>query len=61
MGGAQVSPRHGNFIVNAGGATAADVRALADEVRRRVACAFGVELREEIIYVGEWPGRYEDA
>lgn len=53
-GGCAVSPRHGNFIVNLGSGTAADVRALADEVRRRVHLQFGVMLEEEVLYVGEW-------
>ncbi len=56
VGGAQVSPRHGNFIVNTGGATASDVRTLADMVRSRVFDAMGVRLEEEALYVGDWPG-----
>lgn len=54
VGGARVSERHANFLVNAGGATAADIRSLAAEVRRRVRDRFGVELQEEVLYVGEW-------
>jgi UDP-N-acetylmuramate dehydrogenase len=53
VGGAQVSPRHANFIVNADRATAADVRALIDTVRRAVKEKFGVELELEIWQVGE--------
>jgi UDP-N-acetylmuramate dehydrogenase len=49
VGGAEVSPVHGNFIVNMGGATAANVLALADEVRRRVRDASGVVLEREVI------------
>ncbi|MCX6359267.1 MAG: UDP-N-acetylmuramate dehydrogenase [Armatimonadetes bacterium] len=56
VGGAQVSPRHGNFIVNTGGATASDVRVLASLVRDRVSDAMGVRLEEEVLYVGDWPG-----
>lgn len=56
LGGAQVSPRHGNFIVNTGGATASDVRGLADLVRGRVFGGMGVRLEEEALYVGDWPG-----
>lgn len=55
IGGAQVSPRHANFIVNVGAATAADVLALIDLIRRRVCEQFGVELSPEILFVGEWP------
>jgi len=54
IGGARVSPSHGNFIVNDGGATARDVRALVERCRAGVRERFGVELREEIVYLGEW-------
>ncbi|MCL6429554.1 MAG: UDP-N-acetylmuramate dehydrogenase [Anaerolineae bacterium] len=53
-GGAQVSPRHANFIVNLGVATAEDVRALLEEVRETVEARFGVRLELEIELVGEW-------
>ena len=48
VGGAQVSPMHGNYIVNDGGATAADVRALIDHVRTTVRDRFGIDLRLEV-------------
>lgn len=51
-GGALVSPKHGNFIVNVGGATAADVLALIELVRETVLRAFGVELVPEIEIIG---------
>jgi UDP-N-acetylmuramate dehydrogenase len=47
-GGAVVSPRHANFVVNEGGASAADVLGLVDEVRERVRAATGVELDLEV-------------
>jgi UDP-N-acetylmuramate dehydrogenase len=47
-GRAVVSPRHANFVVNEGGATAADVLGLLDEVRGRVRAATGVELELEV-------------
>jgi len=47
-GQALVSPKHGNFIVNRGGACAADVLALIQEVRARVADRFGLELELEV-------------
>lgn len=54
IGGAQVAPFHGNIIINTGGATAQDVRALIelveDEVRRRL----GFRLEREVLLVGEW-------
>jgi UDP-N-acetylmuramate dehydrogenase len=51
-GGAQVSPTHANFIVNDGSASAAQIRALVDRCKAAVRDRFGVELREEIVYVG---------
>ena len=49
IGGARVSDRHANFFVNAGHATAADMLALIQDVRRRVRERYGVELEEEVI------------
>jgi len=51
-GRARVSTTHANFIVNEGGATASDVRALIERCKRDVRERFGVELREEIVLVG---------
>ena len=51
-GGARVSTAHGNFIVNDGGATAADIKRLIDRCKAAVRDRFGVELREEIVYLG---------
>jgi len=51
-GHARVSTAHANFIVNEGGATAADIRALIELCRTRVQEKFGVTLREEIVYLG---------
>lgn len=53
-GGATVSPVHANFVVNAGGARARDVAVLSERIRRGVADRFGVELREEIVRLGEF-------
>ena len=53
IGGARVSPTHGNFIVNEGHATARDIRQLIARCRDAVRARFGVELREEIVYLGE--------
>lgn len=53
-GGAQVSPRHANFIINAGGASAADVRQLIGTVQAGVYNAFGIDLIPEILYLGEF-------
>ncbi len=51
-GGAQVSMKHANFIVNRAGASAADVLELIKRVKRAVKDAFGVELQREIVLVG---------
>ena len=48
VGGAQVSEKHAGFVINRGGATAADVRALLDAVRATVLEKYGVELEPEI-------------
>jgi UDP-N-acetylmuramate dehydrogenase len=52
IGGALISPRHANFIENAGGATSADCLALMAEARRRVHDRFGVELEHEVQFLG---------
>ena len=51
-GGAQVSEKHCNFLINTGDATAADIEALGEEVRARVKAKSGVELEWEIKRVG---------
>jgi UDP-N-acetylmuramate dehydrogenase len=55
-GGAMVSEKHCNFLINTGAATAADIEALGEEVRRRVKAATGVTLEWEIRRIGV-PGR----
>ncbi len=52
-GGAQMSPKHSNFLVNTGGATAADLEGLGEEVRKKVFLHSGIELEWEIKRVGE--------
>jgi UDP-N-acetylenolpyruvoylglucosamine reductase len=52
IGGAQISPRHANFIENADGARAADAVALMAEARRRAREQFGVELEHEVVFLG---------
>ena len=52
MGGAQVSEKHCNFLLNLGSATSAEIEGLGEEVRRRVRAASGVELEWEIQRVG---------
>lgn len=53
IGGAQVSERHANFIVNCGCATAADFCRLIEAVRERVLSDSGIALKEEIRYIGD--------
>jgi UDP-N-acetylenolpyruvoylglucosamine reductase len=53
IGGAIISPRHGNFIENAGGATAAEAIALMAEARQRVLDRFGVVLEREVELLGD--------
>lgn len=52
VGGAEVSVKHANFLINRGDATAADIEALGEEVRRRVRAHAGVQLDWEIRRVG---------
>ena len=52
MGGAQISPRHANFIENAGEARTADAVALMGEARRRAREQFGVALQHEVEFLG---------
>ena len=54
IGGAEVSTLHANFIVNAGGATAKDILELSAFVQERVAEKFGIQLKREIILLGEF-------
>ena len=54
-GGARVSEKHTNFLINAGTATAADIEGLGEDVRRRVFEKFGVKLEWEIRRIGRPP------
>lgn len=53
IGGAQVSEKHANFIVNTGDATAADIENLINEVRQTVAAQTGVQLHPEVRIIGD--------
>ena len=53
LGGAQVSPKHANFIVNEGAATAADLEALIAQVQKTVETKFGIRLVPEVRVIGE--------
>jgi UDP-N-acetylmuramate dehydrogenase len=54
LGGAQMSPMHSNFLINAGGATAADLESLGEQVRKKVYQSSGITLEWEIMRVGEF-------
>ncbi len=54
LNGAEISAKHANFIVNRGGASAADIRALMDMARERVQNQFGITLEPEIRVMGEF-------
>ncbi|MDR7123922.1 UDP-N-acetylmuramate dehydrogenase [Pseudotabrizicola sp. 4114] len=53
LGGAQMSQMHSNFLINAGGATAADLENLGEEVRKKVFQTSGITLEWEIMRIGE--------
>jgi len=52
IGGAQISPKHANFIENTGTATSADCVELLLEARRRAHAEYGVELEHEVVFAG---------
>jgi UDP-N-acetylmuramate dehydrogenase len=54
IGGASVSEKHANFLVNDRKGTASDLRRLADRVRAEVSRRTGVLLQEEVVYLGDW-------
>jgi UDP-N-acetylmuramate dehydrogenase len=60
IGGAIVSPTHGNFIVNMGAATATDIRRLIERCRSVVRDRFDVTLEDEIVYLGQFEPGSED-
>ena len=54
VGGAQVSMKHANFIVNTGGATANDVNTIIKHVKSEVKAKFNVDLETEVRFLGRW-------
>lgn len=54
FGGAKVSSKHANFIINNKNATAEDIRRLAELMRETVKSNYGVILEEEVEYIGKW-------
>ncbi|PCJ10491.1 MAG: UDP-N-acetylenolpyruvoylglucosamine reductase [Rhodobacteraceae bacterium] len=52
-GGAQMSEKHSNFLINTGGATAADLEGLGEEVRKKVYASSGITLEWEIMRIGD--------
>lgn len=54
IGGAMIGKKHANFLLNVGGATATELRSLAHYAKEQVRSRFGVELEEEVMYIGDW-------
>jgi UDP-N-acetylmuramate dehydrogenase len=52
QGGAQVSPKHANFIINKGGATSEEVLSLIKLIKQRVLETSGVKLQREVVLIG---------
>lgn len=49
-----IGARHANFMLNVGGATASEIRRLAEHAAHQVKNRFGVGLEEEALYLGNW-------
>ncbi len=56
LGGAQMSEKHANFLINAGDASAADLEGLGEMVRKKVYETSGIKLEWEIMRIGEPAG-----
>lgn len=54
LGGAMIGKRHANFLLNVANATATELRSLAHYAKATVLDRFGVELEEEVLYIGDW-------
>ncbi len=54
IGGAEVSKKHANFVINLGGATALDIHQVIVHVQREVQRIHGIELKTEVVYLGNW-------
>lgn len=54
LGGAMIGKRHANFMLNVSGASATEIRSLSHYARICVQERFGVELEEEVLYLGDW-------
>jgi UDP-N-acetylmuramate dehydrogenase len=60
LGGAMLGSKHANFILNVGKASAFEIRRLADHAKTVVLEKFGIQLEEEVLYLGNWD-RYFNA
>jgi UDP-N-acetylmuramate dehydrogenase len=54
LGGAMIGKKHANFLLNVAGATASELRSLAEYAKREVKAKFEVDLEEEVMYIGDW-------
>lgn len=61
IGGASVSEKHANFLVNDRKGSATDLRRLAERVRAEVARRTGIKLEEEVVYLGDWGDWHEES
>ena len=60
IGGARISDRHANIIINNGGATAQDIRRLTEFVAQQVYNHYGYQFEREVLYVGDWEDASEE-
>jgi UDP-N-acetylmuramate dehydrogenase len=49
-----IGKKHANFLLNVAGATASELRSLAEYAKREVKAKFEVDLEEEVMYIGDW-------
>ena len=54
LGGAMIGERHANFLLNVAGASATELRSLSHHAKQLVLDKFGVEIEEEVMYIGDW-------
>ena len=54
IGGAMIGIRHANFLLNVAGATATEIRSLSQFAKQKVKVKFGVDIEEEVLYLGDW-------
>ena len=58
IGGAEVSSKHANFLINTGNASSEDMLKLAELLKEKVKEKFNIKLEEEVLYIPRNPGKY---